>query len=72
MSKKSLVLAVVFVILAMEVCVGHSFSMEENTEGSDIVVVACQTKQDCLKNIRALPCGASVVKCSDGYCVCNH
>ncbi|KAL9324897.1 hypothetical protein ACSQ67_005542 [Phaseolus vulgaris] len=89
MSKKSLVLAVVFVILAMEICVGWRRYVEEEFSigscvcnschgslcwefifdgrkhrGSDIVVVACQTKQDCLKNIRALPCGASVVKCS--------
>jgi len=45
--------------------------MEPN-KGSDIVVVACQSKKDCLRNIRALPCSASVVKCINGYCSCNR
>jgi len=54
-------------------CIGYSVSTETKTqEGDNIVVVSCKTKQDCLRNIRALPCGPSIVSCSAGYCVCNH
>jgi len=47
--------------------VGNSF----NTKGV-IVVVACQSKKDCVKHISALPCSAKVVSCIEGYCSCNH
>ncbi|BAT98874.1 hypothetical protein VIGAN_10023200 [Vigna angularis var. angularis] len=72
MSKNSFILAFLFVILAIEVYYGHSFSMETNRKDGVIVVCPCQTKKDCLRNIRSLPCGPSVVYCFEGYCRCNH
>jgi len=101
MSKKSFILALLFVIFAIEVyygiyflfivwflniifflyipiiktCnyfIGHSISMESVTKDDAIVVCPCQTKKDCLRNIRSLPCGPSVVTCFEGYCRCNH
>ncbi|QCD89550.1 hypothetical protein DEO72_LG4g496 [Vigna unguiculata] len=46
--------------------------MESVTKDDAIVVCPCQTKKDCLRNIRSLPCGPSVVTCFEGYCRCNH
>jgi len=50
--------------------VGYSFSKEPN-KGNDVVIAPCQSKKDCLRNIRFLPCNASVVKCINGICACN-
>ncbi|CAJ1932662.1 unnamed protein product [Sphenostylis stenocarpa] len=70
MSKNSAIVALLLVILAIEACYGHSFSREEKKDQT-IVVAPCKTKKDCFRNIRFLPCNASVVMCRESVCVCH-
>ncbi|KAG5010279.1 hypothetical protein AAZX31_07G158000 [Glycine max] len=72
MSMKSFKLALFFVILAIEACYGDSLSNEQLTKDQVITIVPCQTKQDCIRNIRFMKCGPSVVFCYEGYCACKH
>lgn len=47
-------------------------SNEQLTKDQVITIVPCQTKQDCIRNIRFMKCGPSVVFCYEGYCACKH